>query len=98
MFGVIFYVDFDRIRQHGGYVYYWVLGDYIKPVEGDLSYKGYHQGDCKLFRYKYLSYSDHKEPMGQGTGKNLTPRDKWTYPSPGSSGEINLKSVCNFAK
>jgi hypothetical protein len=26
-----FYVDFERIRKHGGYVYFWRLHDYIEP-------------------------------------------------------------------
>ena len=46
--GDVFYVDFETIRKHDGYVYWWELGDYLKPDKfGDLSSKGYHQGDCK---------------------------------------------------
>jgi len=93
--GNSFYVDFERIRKHGGYVYYWTLGDYLKPIAGDLSVKVYHQGDCKLFRYKRLSYSFHNEPMGGGTGKPYTPTDKWIYPSPDSANEAILKAVCS---
>jgi len=26
------YVDFERIRKHVGYVYYWELSDYLKPT------------------------------------------------------------------
>jgi len=26
-----FYVDFERIRKHGGYVYFLWLSDYLKP-------------------------------------------------------------------
>ena len=29
--GDTFYVDFERIRKHGGYVYYWRLSDLLKP-------------------------------------------------------------------
>ena len=29
--GDILYVDFERIRKHGGYVYYWRLRDGLKP-------------------------------------------------------------------
>jgi len=66
--GNTFYVDFERIRKHGGYVYWWQLDDYLKPTETrDLSAKTYKQGDCKLFRFKYLSDSYYKEPMGGGT-------------------------------
>ena len=46
-----FYVDFDSIRKHGGYVYFWRLSDFLKPNKyGTLSDKSYNQGDCKLFR------------------------------------------------
>ena len=99
--GDTFYVDFERIRKHGGYVYYWRLSDYLKPTKfGDLSAKIYHQGDCKLFRYKFLSDSYHNEPMGRGeraSGSNK-PDKEWSYPSPNSSIEEVLKSVCKYAK
>ena len=100
--GNTFYVDFERIRKHGGYVYWWDLSDYLKPTKyGDLSSKVYNQGDCKLFRYKVLSTSLHKEPMGGGTGKSVPVPEKhkdWKYSSPDSSGEEVLKSVCKYAK
>ena len=95
-YGDTFYVDFERIRKHGGYVYFWVLGDYLKPIAGDLSVKVYKQGDCKLFRFKSLSFSYHKEPMGEGTGDVQEPVKKgWRYPSPNSSVENILKIVCS---
>lgn len=95
--GDTFYVDFDRIKKHGGYVYYWDLTDYLKPSKhGDLSVKVYYQGDCKAFRYKRLSYSFHKEPMGEGTGDVLEHVEKgWKYPPPESSIEEILKQVCS---
>ena len=98
--GDTYYVDFERIRKHGGYVYWWDLSDYLKPDKnGDLSGKSYNQGDCKLFRYKFLSITQSKEPMGGGTGKIFTYNDNnWKYPSPNSSSEEILKSVCAYAK
>ena len=96
--GTTFYVDFERIRKHDGYVYFWMLSDYLKPKHGDLSVKMYNQGDCKLFRYKSLSYSYYKEPMGRGTGDVSEPvksMQGWKYPSPDSSGETVLKLVCS---
>jgi hypothetical protein len=95
--GDTYYVDFERIRKVDGYVYYWDLTDYLKPTSnGRLSAKTYNQGDCELFRYKYLSYSFHKEPMGGGTGDTDTVPDKeWRYPPPNSVDETILKSVCN---
>ena len=90
------YVDFGRIQKVDGFVYYWELGDYLKPnKDGDLSSELHKQGDCKLFRSKVLSFSSYKEPMGGGTGTPYTPPDKWTYPSPVSSSEVILKLACS---
>ena len=94
----VFYVDFDRIRKHGGYVYWWDLGDYLKPTsQGHLSSKTYNQGDCKLFRSRSLTGIFYKEPMGGGTSQSdNTPDKEWTYPHPNSSGEITLKKICEY--
>jgi hypothetical protein len=92
-----FYVDFERIRKHDGYIYYWLLTDYLKPNKfGDLSAKVYKQGDCKLFRNKILTDSYYKNPMGVGTSSTSNePEKNWTYPSPNSVSEYVLKAVCN---
>ena len=95
--GTTFYADFDRIRKHDGYVYYWVMADYLKPTEyGHLSAKVYIQGDCKLFRFKELSISQHKEPLGGGTGDIDTQLQDWTYPPPNAGSEIILEYICNL--
>ncbi len=98
--GSTFYVDFERIKKHDGYVYWWELSDWLKPTEyGTLSAKTYIQGDCKKFRYKWLSGSSHKEPMGGGTGEiDNTPDKEWTYPPPDSVSETVLKTVCQYAR
>ena len=94
--GDTFYVDFERIRKVDGYVYYWFLSDLPKPAtDGSLSFKMYNQGDCKLFRFKVLSYSWHKEPMGGGTGITVNIPDNSRYPIPKSIDEYTLKSVCS---
>jgi hypothetical protein len=91
------YVDFERIREHDGHVYFWQLQDYLKPTKyGILSGKIYNQADCKLFRYKSLSSVVHKKPMGRGWWRTSPQkRPEWKYPLPGSSGEIILKKVCS---
>lgn len=95
--GSTFYVDFETIRKHGEYVYWWELQNYIKPNKfGDFSSKGYHQGDCALLRVKYLSMQFFKQQMGQGTFDILNPKNpKWNYLVPGSMGSTILKKVCN---
>ena len=98
------YVDFERIRKHDGYVYYWRLANYLEPNEdGTLSAKVYKKGDCKLFRLKSLSFFFHQEPMGRGSAKMYDPTKHpdhagWYYLSPNSIGEAVLKSVCEHAK
>jgi hypothetical protein len=94
--GDTFYVDFERTRKVDGYVYYWSLGDYLKPKNGVLSFKNYRQGDCKLFRFKYLSFVYHKQPMGRDIGETTNLKNpEWNYPTPKSVGETILKSVCS---
>ena len=96
--GTSIYVDFDRMKKHDGYVYYWELADYPEPIAGDMSVNAFLQGDCKLFRTKVLSFSFHKEPMGGGRGNHVEPdekRRKWRYPPPHSTAEATLKFVCN---
>ena len=97
--GDTYYVDFERIRKHDGYVYFWRLSDYLKPTTyGWLSAKVYIQGDCKLFRFKALSFSFHKEPMGGGGGDIPSIPKKhqgWKYPPPESVDETLLKTVCS---
>jgi len=102
--GNTYYVDFERIKKHDGYVYWWDLTDYLTPSpQGNLSAKIYIQGDCKKFRYKWLVTSFHKEPMGEGVsayggGEPTEGNRGWQYPLPDTSNETVLKSVCEFAR
>mgnify|MGYP006102876041 CR=1 FL=1 len=93
------YVDFERIRKIDGYLYIWDLTEYFKPDEyGVMSAKGYRQADCKLFRFKWLSVSFHKDPMGGGINELKNPIKKtqdWEYASPNSLDEIILNKVCS---
>ena len=74
--------------------------DYLKPGEfGYLSLKIYHQGDCKLFRYKNLSHFIHKEPKGEGIGYNHSFKNpEWGYQFPTSAHEVILNHVCDKVK
>ena len=97
--GDIFYVDLDRIRKHDGYVYAWDLSNYLKPTkQGNLSVKIYKQHDCKLVRFKHLSFSFHKQPRGRGSGDVMKPVKEvqgWQYPAPNNVSESILKSICS---
>jgi hypothetical protein len=93
---VTFHLDFSRMRKNGGYVYFWLLQSNPKPNEnGTRSLKIYAQADCNVFRFKYLSFFVHTEPMGVGDGHEATIEQKWLYPVPDSSYEIVLKEVCS---
>ena len=95
--GTTHYIDFDTIKEHNGYVYWWNMSDYIKPNQmGNMSGKTYFQGDCGINRFKSLSYSHSKKPMGEEGETNNPPNPKWHYPSPSSAGELMLKLVCSY--
>ena len=95
--GDVFFIDYERIKKHDGYVYFWYLTNYLQPSSSGIwSVKIYRQADCKLFRSKSLSWSFHQEPMGRGTGiLDNTPDKEWGYPTPDSSFEALLESVCS---
>jgi len=93
-----FYVDFERIRKQGGYVFFWLLSNYYRTDhEGDLSDKAYLESDCKSFRYKNLSNLFHKEPMGKGMVSSTdNPKNpEWNYPPPNTPIEYIIKQVCS---
>ena len=98
--GTTFYVDFDRMRKNNGYTYYWHLVDRLEPSgTGILSYQVYNQGDCEMFRFKNLSFSFHKQPMGEGSGNaDSPPNPEWMYPPPKTPLEMLLKEVCVYAE
>jgi len=97
--GDTFYVDFERIRKHGGYTYNWMLTDFSKPdVNGMLSSRVYQQIDCEVFRGRGLSWSYHQERMGKDENEITPEKPQWVYPPPNSAVEFVLKSVCQYAK
>ena len=95
MNGNAYYVDFERIKKHDGYVYYWSLTDFLAPIEGYKSSQSYQQLDCNLFRVMVLQLLSHTEYMGRGKTKvhNLPVQD-WRYPPPNSHFERTVQAVC----
>ena len=100
--GDTYYVDFERIQKVDGYVYFWELHDFLKPLSnGSLSGSVYKQGDCELFRFKTLSFVFYKEPMGRVIGDTPpVPKEHqfWKYPPPNNTNELTLKLVCALKK
>jgi len=97
-----FYVDFESIRKHGGYVYYWTLADYLKPnifSIPTLSHKSYHQVECITARIKMLSLIFYEEPMGKGNSKSETSfTSGWEFFPPDSIPARLATKVCKYAK
>ena len=95
--GNIYYVEMERVRKQDGYVYFWVLSDYVKPFTELklMSSKMYIQGDCGLFRYKVLQYVYHQEPMGRDVGETSEPvKTSWDYIQPNTFYEDFLNVIC----
>ena len=95
--GDAYFNDRSNIEISGGFLYFWNLGNWKKSAQGMKSVKRYMQGDCNLFRYKIITFSFHKEPMGNGLGLVQKPVERhkgWKYPQPDSTDEIILKDAC----
>ena len=94
-----YYIDFDKIEKVDGFVYWWDVTDFLKPTpEEYLSVRGYKQGDCKLFKFKNMTFFFHKDAMGKGVGDFYVPPERWNIPPQGTISEIAMKAVCNYAK
>ncbi len=98
--GHVFYVDKNKITENDGYVYFWELIDYLNVNEhGDLSAKIYIEGDCKNFKFKWVSLSYHKDAMGRDNTKVKKPSkvvSGWQTPEINSTSKKILKYVCDI--
>ena len=96
--GTEFYLDFDKIRIRGGFVYWTILQNRLKPSDGILSSTIYTESDCRRRSYTSLSYSFYAQAMGKGEAEitNSNPSDL-EYPSSGSPQETLINEVCDYA-
>ena len=92
-----FYVDIDSIKENNGFVYVWILSDYIKPDSyGDLSGKVLYETKCDVpYKFRGISFHYYKLPMGQGTVESASLVTDWYYGSLGSAREAILNFICN---
>ena len=92
-----FYVDFTRVQVNNGYVYVWVIDNYLKPDKwGDMSSKILREINCTVPRkFRIISAYFHTQPMGEGNPSETynSPQD-WEYPPPESMIEGILRTVC----
>ena len=96
--GHTFFIDMKKFNENKGYVYFWQLINYYEKDEyGDLSAKIYVQGDCNIFKFKWLKVSYHKMLMGKDHVKPKKPSKlvaKWQFPKSGSTSYKVLQYVC----
>jgi len=94
--GMIAYLDYDRTKKHNGYVYYYMLGDHLKPKYGYLSHENYYQGDCGSLRFKEINFVFYKQSMGKGPGDSVESANNkvWQSVKPNTMNAIILKEVC----
>ena len=100
----LYHVDFDTIRKEDGYVYYFQMVQFLKPIPIlGFSNKAYVQGDCKNNRIKILQIRLYDEPMGEGVGRKMPNMEdnanQWMLMSEvrdyDSGYEVALKKVCH---
>ena len=92
--------DVDLDSRLLGNIFVWELVDFLKPDSlGNLSAGKYIQLDCKLLRFKYLSFAFYKQPMGNGTpevSKPIKQLQGWKYSPPNTTQEYVKKFICNL--
>jgi hypothetical protein len=98
--GDVFYIDFDTIKKHEGFIYVWKMNDYITPEDdGSISSKVYHKLDCNLNRSMSLQFIFYKESLGKGPGETNSPKNpEWRYAPPGTVLENIITLACNYKK
>ena len=98
--GDSYYLDYSKIKEHNGYVYWWYLDDYLTPsIYGDMSAVMYHQSDCAMQQTKYLSYIFYEQPMGNGSSTTDNPLNPvFKNPVSGSNLEYLLEIICDYVK
>ena len=108
--GSSYYVDFQTIKKlDNGDVVVWIMVDSTESLDGFLSgdrfysSKMFWQVGCDLNRFKPLSMTQYKEPMGTGESESFDgiagTEDlfTWNYLPPDSIGYKNIQDVCSLA-
>ena len=90
------YIDTETIRKDGNLVRVWQITNLKeRHKDGELSRRFRFEYDCKQESYRFMSFSEHSEPMAGGnTLQNGTGDGIWRDLPPNSVGEAVLKKVC----
>ena len=104
--GSTYYIDVASIKQNNGFVYYWILIDYLKSTKiGTYSDISEYKVNCVDEKQTWLSNTFYSQPMAKG--KIITEKiPVWNYYgstlneirniTPGSLEHNILKEVCHF--
>jgi len=93
-----FFIDYDRIRKKGDYIYFWVLRNYLEPDQwGDMSSMSYRKVSCQVPRKeKELQSVTYDQHFGKGNiTKTMSSEEDWKYPVPNSIREDHMNIVCS---
>ena len=100
--GDIEYIDFENIRESGGYVYWYKLTEYLEPKENIMSMSTYYKGDCDEMKYRYVNFNYFSDSMGDNFIISYPPvRDDlkgWRFPTPETRSHYYLKLVCELSE
>jgi len=65
--GSSFYVDVENIKKNNGFVYYWILIDYLKSTKiGTYSDISEYKVNCVDEKQTWLSNTFYSQPMAKG--------------------------------
>ena len=104
--GSTYYIDVASIKQNNGFVYYWILIDYLKSTKiGTYSDISEYKVNCENEKQTWLSNTFYSQPMAKG--KIITEKipvwnyygstlNEIRYLTPGSLGHNILKEVCHL--
>jgi hypothetical protein len=96
--GDIAYVNFESIKKHNEYIYYWELFDMLKPWDsGVFSATIFNEVDCRNpYKSRVITTNYYSLPMGEGPPNTDNTTYEWDYPPPTSSLYKVLKRVCDY--
>lgn len=94
---LINYIDRTTIRKNNGFVYYWVLTDFLEPEDGYFSTKNYFKGICstKMITLQSTQYFSLEMARGEPAKVNNYEGDAWSNIDPNTIGDFTLNAVCN---
>jgi len=94
--GISVFLDYDRVREKNGFIYYRKLYDRTTPNKlGSYSVMEVIQGDCAAFRLKILDQHQHKNQMGKGSYQSILGDGQWIYPKSNQFYGYTLDQICS---